>query len=230
MNGRKQKASEASGFKASCLEKMFVQRGEKRPRLRLAGFKGDWIEKRIGDITTVTHGVGYTKSDLKDEGAQIILYGRLYTAHKIIIDTVDTFADRLPNAVSSKGGEVIVPSSGETAEDIAIASVVRTPGIIISGGLNIIQPTEQFDSIFLALNISYGVPHYAMSKLAQGKSVVHLYARDIEDTKILVPPTVAEQEAIGKFFEDLDNAVELQAKKVEKLHHIKAGCLERMFG
>jgi len=69
-----------------------------------------------------------------------------------------------------------------------------------------------------------------MSKVAQGKSVVHLYARDIEDTKILVPPTVAEQEAIGKFFEDLDKVIELQAKKVEKLQHIKAGCLERMFG
>ena len=48
--------------------------------------------------------------------------------------------------------------------------------------------------------------------------------------KCVIPPSIVEQEAISSFFEDLDKLIELQAKKLEKLRNIKAGCLERMFG
>ena len=40
MNGRKQKALEANVFKASCLEKMFVQKGENDPVCALPDLKG----------------------------------------------------------------------------------------------------------------------------------------------------------------------------------------------
>ena len=59
-------------------------------------------------------------------------------------------------SVISLGGEVIVPSSGESAEDIARASAVGKPGIILGGDLNVIKPAEQIDPIFLALAISNG--------------------------------------------------------------------------
>ena len=43
----------------------------------------------------------------------------------IIFSDVDTFTEAKQGSVYSKGGEVIVPGSGETAEDISIASVVE---------------------------------------------------------------------------------------------------------
>ncbi|MFY4786011.1 hypothetical protein ACOTVT_11525, partial [Aliarcobacter butzleri] len=78
------------------------------------------------------------------------------------------------NSILSKGNEVVVPASGETAEDIARASAIKTPNLLIGGDLNIIYPNNEIDNSFLALNISNGRTQKNLSKKAQGKSVVHL--------------------------------------------------------
>ena len=108
----------------------------KSPRLRFAGFAGEWEEKTLGENASFTKGSGYSKSDLTNEGFPIILYGRLYTQYENIINNVDTFVSYDKNALKSFGNEVIVPASGETAEDIARASAVIQKGVILGGDLN----------------------------------------------------------------------------------------------
>ena len=74
----------------------------------------------MGDVATFSKGTGYSKSDLIETGSPIILYGRLYTKYETKIQNVDTFVVPKAGSVVSKGGEVIVPGSGETAQDISI--------------------------------------------------------------------------------------------------------------
>ena len=71
------------------------------------------------DIADYSKGNGYSKSDLTENGTPIILYGRLYTKYQFAIDEVDTFATPKEGSIDSQGNEVIIPASGETAEDIA---------------------------------------------------------------------------------------------------------------
>lgn len=80
-----------------------------------------------------------------------------------------------------------MPASGETAEDISIASVVVKPGILLGGDLNVVSPTTEYDSAFLALTISSGAAHEYLSSLAQGKSVVHLHNTDIQSVSAKFP-------------------------------------------
>ena len=157
-------------------------------------------------------GSGYSKSDLKESGTPIILYGRLYTKYETVISDVDTFADVKAGSVYSRGGEVIVPASGETAEDISVASVVEKSGVLLGGDLNIITPPANLDSAFLAISISNGKPHNDMAKMAQGKSVVHLHNTDLE--KIDLPfPSHAEQEKISAYFKRIDALITLHQRK-----------------
>ena len=97
-----------------------------------------WEQRKLAELVLVSKGTGYSKADLKESGTPIILYGRLYTKYETVIDDVDTFADAKLGSVYSRGGEVIVPASGETAEDISIASVVEKSGVLLGGDLNII--------------------------------------------------------------------------------------------
>lgn len=157
-------------------------------------------------------GTGYSKADLKDSGTPIILYGRLYTKYETVISNVDTFAVEKAGSVFSSGGEVIVPASGETAEDISIASVVEKPGIILGGDLNIISPPPDLDPAFLAISISNGKPHEDMAKMAQGKSVVHLHNTDLEKIDLLYP-NYLEQIQIGGYFKSLDTLITLHQCK-----------------
>lgn len=170
----------------------------------------------MGKLVAFSKGAGYSKGDLKENGTPIILYGRLYTKYETVISDVDTFADAKENSVYSKGGEVIVPASGETTEDISIASVVEKSGVLLGGDLNVITPANGIDSAFLAISISNGKPHNDMAKMAQGKSVVHLHNLDL--AKIDFPyPSYKEQQKIRKYFSNLDHLITLHQRKLNIL-------------
>ena len=207
---------------------MIMQDNEKKPALRFKGFTDPWEQRKLGEIANFSKGVGYSKNDLCEEGTPIILYGRLYTKYETSIFDVDTFVKEKAGSVYSKGGEVIVPASGETAEDISIASVVVKPGILLGGDLNIVSPTTEYDSAFLALTISSGAAHEYLSSLAQGKSVVHLHNSDIQSVSAKFP-TKREQEKIHLIFGKIDTLITLHQRKYEKLVNIKKSMLDKMF-
>ena len=202
-------------IKKSMLDKMFPQNGASVPEIRFKGFTDPWEQRKLAEIANFSKGVGYSKNDLCEEGTPIILYGRLYTKYETSIFDVDTFVKEKAGSVYSKGGEVIVPASGETAEDISIASVVVKPGILLGGDLNVVSPTTEYDSAFLALTISSGAAHEYLSSLAQGKSVVHLHNTDIQSVSAKFP-TKREQEKIHLLFGKIDTLITLHQRE-----HIK---------
>lgn len=215
-------------MKIASLQKMFPRPGASTPEIRFAGFSEPWKESTFGDICSFSRGQGYTKSDLRKSGVPIFLYGRLYTSYSSYVKEVDTFSYMTSYAVMSKGSEVVMPSSGETAEDIAVASAILSPGIILSGGLNILNPNKNMDSVFLALMLTYGQPHYDVANRAQGKSVVHIYNDDIKQTSLMYP-SLDEQRAIGEYFRNLDELIAAKRKSIVKLRNIKKACLSKMF-
>lgn len=216
-------------MKQASLQKMFPRPGESVPEVRFAGFTEEWKTVRLGDCASFSRGQGYTKNDLQESGTPIFLYGRLYTKYSTYVESVDTFSFITSFSIMSRGGEVVMPSSGETAEDIAVASAILSKGIILGGGLNIIIPKDGVDSIFLALSLTYGSAHKELAKKAQGKSVVHIYNQDIADLSVSFPESLAEQAAIGEYFRNLDSLIDARRRRVAKLRDIKKACLDKMF-
>ena len=203
-------------YKAVCLKKMFPAKGQNVPEWRFQSFTGDWEQRKLRAAATFSKGSGYSKNDLKENGTPIILYGRLYTKYETVISEVDTFVDVQPNSVYSTGHEVIVPASGETAEDISRASFVAKSGILLGGDLNIIVPDDYINPVFLALTISNGNQQKELSKRAQGKSVVHIHNSDLENV-VLLYPSYDEQEKIGEYFSNLDHLITLHQRKKETI-------------
>ena len=214
--------------KKAMLEKMFPKDGADVPEIRFKGFTEAWEQRKLGNLASFSKGYGYSKSDLMESGTPIILYGRLYTNYETVISDVDTYANEKKGSVYSRGGEVIVPASGETAEDISVASVIEKQGVLLGGDLNIINPVRILNSVFLAISISNGNPHKEMAKMAQGKSVVHLHNTDLEKINLNFP-SYDEQVLISTYFQNIDNLITLHQRKLEKLKNLKKACLEKMF-
>lgn len=217
-------------LKVTMLSKMFPKARQIVPEIRLNGFEGEWEVQALKELASFSKGNGYTKNDLVNSGKEIILYGRLYTNYQTVISKVNTFVTTVKiNTVISKGGEVIVPASGETAEDISRASVVEKSGIILGGDLNIIYPDEnKVNSIFLALTISNGSQQKELIKRAQGKSVVHLRNNDLEKV-VLHYPSMEEQRAISAYFSNLDDLISDHQEKISQLETLKKKLLQDMF-
>ena len=183
--------------------------------------KNDWEQRKLETVATFSKGSGYSKGDLQEVGTPIILYGRLYTKYETTISEVDTFVNEKSGSVYSKGGEVIIPASGETAEDIARAATVENKGILLGGDLNVITPDENVDSAFLALSISNGAAHKELASKAQGKSVVHIHNAEIQALNSAFP-SKPEQSRISGYFANLDHLI--------TLHQCKPYSLKKMMG
>lgn len=201
----------------------------KVPELRFAGFDGEWEEKKLSKIAKFSKGKGYSKNDLSNGKYPIYLYGQMYTNYKSQINEIETYTDSIKvNSILSKGNEVLIPSSGETAEDLARASHMNISNVLLGGDLNIIEPIDGVSSHFLALELSNGSVKRSLSKKAQGKSVVHLYNSDIKNQKINYT-RFEEQEKIGDLFKKLDDLIEIQEGKVAKMRDYKKSMLQKMF-
>lgn len=222
------KCEETKTLKKYMLQKMFPQNGTNAPEIRFDGFTDAWEQRKAADIAEYSKGNGYSKSDLTEIGTPIILYGRLYTKYQFVINEIDTFAAPKEGAVYSEGNEVIVPASGETAQDIARASAVEKSGVLLGGDLNILRPFDFINPLFLALVISNGEPQKELAKRAQGKSVVHIHNSDIQELSISYP-TRTEQDQIVAVFRKLDNLITLHQRKCDELVKIKKYMLQNMF-
>lgn len=199
------------------------------PKIRFKGFKGEWESDIIGNIATFSKGRGYSKADLRSNGNPIILYGRLYTNYSSVINNVDTFALLQKGSVLSKGNEVIIPGSGETPEDIAVASAVEQKNVILGGDLNIVtfNPRKMIPA-FAAMSITNSKTHQELSGYAQGKTVVHLHNSSIAKGHICYP-SKDEQDVLISYINSLDSIIQSTTKKIESLKQVKAASLQSMF-
>ena len=200
----------------------------KVPEIRFAGFTDPWEQRKLGEIASFSKGSGYSKADIRESGIPLFLYGRMYTQYETRVDSVDTFAAPRPGTLYSKGTEIVVPASGESAEDIARASAITREGIALGGDLNVVYPQRMVTPLFLAYGLSHGSSQKMLAQKAQGKTVVHIHASDLKGLGIAFPD-VTEQQAIGTFFSSLDDLITLHQRKYDKLVVFKKSMLEKMF-
>ena len=200
----------------------------KSPSLRFPEFTGEWKEERLSEIADIYKGAGISKDQLSDNGEPCILYGELYTKYKTetiteVISRTDIDNTKL---VRSKANDVIIPCSGETAEDIATARCVIKDGILLGGDLNIIR-LHNYDGSFVSYQLN-GKRKYDIAKVAQGVSVVHLYGEHLKGVKT-VNPCLAEQKKISRFLSLLDERIAVQNRLIDRLQSLIKGINRTIF-
>ncbi|QNV39925.1 restriction endonuclease subunit S [Rothia amarae] len=198
------------------------------PEIRFISEQDDWELFDLEQNATYSKGRGYSKNDVVKTGTPVVLYGRLYTNFELEIDQVDTFVHPIQDSVISAGNEVVVPASGETPEDIARASAVIRPGLILGSDLNIIRPNAKLNPTFLASSLTYGVASKDLMSKSQGNVIVHLKNDDIRSLTVSVPSPV-EQTKINSFFRHVDNQINGLKDTAGQLKSLKQTMLVKMF-
>ncbi|MCC4331719.1 restriction endonuclease subunit S [Limosilactobacillus reuteri] len=190
-----------------------------------------WEQHKLDALAKFSKGKGYSKKDVTFQGYPLFLYGRLYTNYSEVVSDVDTYTSNLlEGSAVSNADEVVLPDSGETAEDIARASWINKKGIILGGGLLIIHPDKYLiNSGFLSYSLSYGSNHKKLSSYAQGKSIVHIHSNDLKKLYIFYPSRFNEQSKIFNILNYLENLITLQQRKMEQLKQLKKAMLQQLF-
>lgn len=202
------------------------------PRLRFKADDGsefpEWEEKKIGELGAFIKGAALSKADISESGSPLILYGELYTTYKEVAYNIQ----RKTQAVVDKKyyscvGDVIIPTSGESAEEISTATCVMVPDVILGGDLNIFR-----SDIVDGRIMSYILNHQAKWKIAtiaQGKSIVHIQAKQLANICVKYPLSKVEQQKIAEFLSTIDTVIEKQKETVSAWEERKKGVMQKLF-
>ena len=186
-----------------------------------------WTTSRIGDIGTFIKGAPLSKADISLEGTPFILYGELYTTYSEVISNVvrktQASADK---QYYSQIGDVIIPTSGETPEEISTASCVMLPDIILAGDLNIYRCT-QVDGRIMSYILNH-VVNDRIARIAQGKSVVHVQAAEISKIEITYPDPFS-QKTIMAILAAISDRIDQSNAELRLLHELRKALLQKLF-
>ena len=200
------------------------------PKLRFPEFResGEWLVTKFADIAEFYKGKGISKADIEPDGkTPCIRYGELYTHYNEIIKDVYSRTNiPISELFLSKRNDVIIPSSGETKEDIATAACVMLDGVALGGDINIIRCTE--NGIFLSYYLN-GSKNKEIAKIAQGDSIVHLYLKQLIGLDLLLPKEKKEQRKIADCLSSLDELITAENKKLEAYKVYKKGLMQKLF-
>ena len=187
----------------------------------------EWTTAKIGNIGTFIKGAPLSKADISSDGTPFILYGELYTTYnEVISKVVRKTQASVDKQYYSQIGDVIIPTSGETPEEISTASCVMLPDIILAGDLNIYRCT-QVDGRIMSCILNH-VVNDRIARVAQGKSIVHVQATEISKIEITYPDLISQKKLI-ETFDAITARIDQSIRELELLQVHRKALLQQLF-
>ena len=186
-----------------------------------------WTTAKIGELGKFIKGAPLSKADISSQGAPFILYGELYTTYnEVITSVVRKTKAGVDEVYHSKIGDVIIPTSGETPEEISTASCVMLNDVILAGDLNIFR-SKNIDGRILSYILNH-IVNTEIARVAQGKSVVHVQASEISKISINYPDTETQKKMVN-MFERISSKVSYAEKQLYTLIELRKRLLQQLF-
>ena len=203
-------------LKATMLSKMFPKAGQTVPEIRLDGFEGGWEEKEFSKLVKRVTQSSDSNSLPKVEFEDIISgQGRLNK------DISNKFDNR--KGIHFEPGYTLY---GKLRPYLNNWLLPKFEGVAL-GDFWVFDPNGN-DSNF----IYYLIQSNRYQKVANDTSGTKMPRSDwksVSSTIFAIPQTVAEQQAIGSYFSNLDNLIAAHQDKISQLETLKKKLLQDMF-
>lgn len=203
----------------------------KVPDYRFKNYTEPWEQRKLGDVGETYTGLsGKTKEDFGHGEGKFITYVNVFNNPLTDLYGLDSVEiDDKQRRVQY--GDVLFTTSSETPEDVGLSSVWlgREDNVYLNSFCFGYRPKKDiFDLYYLAFVLrSFSVRREFML-LAQGISRFNISKTKVMDISINVP-SLPEQTAIGSFFQDIDQLISLQHRKLEVLKEQKKTYLKLLF-
>ncbi|MDP2077946.1 MAG: restriction endonuclease subunit S [Sulfuricurvum sp.] len=199
-------------------------------RKRLAGFSGEWEEKKLGDFGVFFKGSGIKKDESNSGDIPCIRYGEIYTYHNEYVKQFKSFISKsvAKSAQLIKQGDLLFAGSGETKEDIGKCVAYVNNFDAYAGGDIVIFSPKNVDSLFLGFLLNISLVAKQKANKGQGDAVVHISANSLSEIQIRIPINRNEQQAIAKVLSDMDNKIEMLKSKLSKTKAIKEAMMSEL--
>ena len=186
-----------------------------------------WTTAKMGELGYFIKGAPLSKADISEDGTPFILYGELYTTYNEVVTSVKRRTQaQIDETFLSRVGDVVIPTSDETPEEISTASCVMLPDVILAGDLNIFRG-DKVDGRIMSYLLNH-VVNGKIARIAQGKSVVHIQASELCKLTLTYPDKNTQNTIIG-FLSLLDDKIMNEENLLAFLSVLKEGLLQQLF-
>ena len=220
----KQKLDGLKTLKKGYLQQMFPQAGESVPKVRFAGFSGEWEGKALGEMLT-------ERNEQIEESEEYPLMS--FVGNVGVVPKGEQY-DRsfLVKGADKKYKKTELNDFIYSSNNLETGSIGfnRTGNAVISPVYSIFYSNNDSESQFVGLlskrkDFINKMIHYRQGVM-YGQWRIH--EKDFLKITVLSPST-AEQNKIIQFFHTIDEQITAQSQKVEQIQQLKKAYLQKMF-
>ncbi|HEM5281700.1 TPA: restriction endonuclease subunit S [Streptococcus suis] len=214
--------------KKTYLKLLFPAKIQTKPALRFLGFEDDWEEVKLGEVLSVSKLKNkeneYSKLDVlsvsREQGTvnQIEYQGRSFAS------------DDVSGYKIVKVGQMIYTKSPLKGAPYGIFQTVTINGIV-SPLYAVYNSSGRALASFVSLILKEDAiaTHYLSPLVTKGaKNTINVTDEGALEGKVKIP-TLPEQEVIGTFFQNLDQAIAQEEDKLASLKEMKKTLLRKLF-
>jgi len=207
--------------------------GNTIPKIRFAGFTGDWNETPMGELLSFKNGYNAGKEQY-GTGKRFInvldIIENDHITHDRIIGQVDIPPkDFEKNEV--RFGDILFQRSSETREDVGQANVyldrdktATFGGFVIRG-----RPLSEFDPVFFNSMLKTAKARKDITSRSGGSTRYNIGQESLEDVLVSIAPTLPEQRKIADFLTAVDGRIGQLIQKRALLEDYKKGVMQQLF-
>lgn len=202
------------------------------PEIRFDGYDDDWDITTFSDEVKIFRGLTYNPSNLSDYGSGIrVLRSSNIKNDVFVLNDDDVFVDRSAiNITYAKNGNILITAANGSTNLVgkhAIVDKLKLNSTVHGGFMLLGEAKEPY--FINALMGSNWYKDFIMQKVSGGNGAIGNLKKSDFDNEILRIPSKNEQAQIGIFFKNLDEKLELEKEKHEKLINFKKAMLKDMF-
>ena len=197
-------------------------------------FTNTWEQRKLSDVATMHARIGWQNlrtSEFLDSGDYMLITGTDFNDGAVNYSTchfVEKERYEQDKHIQIKNGSILITKDG-TLGKVAYVQGLSMPATLNAGVFNVeIKDETKVDNKYLFQYLKAPFLMDYVDKKATGGTIKHLNQNILVDFPVVMP-SKAEQEAIGVYFQQLDNLITLHQRELEKLKNIKKSCLENMF-
>ena len=219
--------------KKAMLEKMFPKNGSNVPEIRFAGFTDAWEQRKLRELCVLfTDGDWIESKDQSDSGVRLVQTGNVGIAEYLDKSnnrkwiSEETFTKL--NCEEVLPGDILISRLPEPAGRACIMPFLGMK-MITAVDCTIVRTSSNCSNKFLIQYLSSQDYFSEVNTALAGGTRQRISRSNLANFYVPTPENYKEQEAIGAYFENLDNLITLHQRKYEKLQNLKKACLEKMF-
>lgn len=207
------------------------------PKIRFAGFTGDWEQRELGEVVDVIdgdRGKNYPKNnDFTTEGHTLFLSANNITRDGFSFEITQFISKEKSDSMGNGRvslNDIILTSRGTIGNIALYGERLNTvfKHVRINSGMLILRTYKETDSMYIVQYLKSPIGTRQINLISFGSAQPQITKKDVKSYKLSLPQ-IKEQEKIGSFFRNIDETIALHQQELDTLKQTKQGLLEKVF-